>query len=73
MVALVSGWRFGCGQSFTVFVPRGYSYREVTVSCGSTSHTGGVNQCDACAAAIPVTEPRADESDADWFERQSGG
>lgn len=51
-----SKWRYGCGKKITVSVPRGYGYREIPAECGSTSYTGGVNQCSDCADKIP--EPR---------------
>jgi hypothetical protein len=58
----------------TVSIPRGYGYREVTVQCGSTSHTGGVNQCDTCIERIgAMPEPHEDESDLDYFERTDEG
>jgi len=65
----MSAFRFGCGEPLTTFVMRGLTPKEVTVKCGSTSYTGGVNQCDACARKHPVIEPLEDESDADWFAR----
>lgn len=69
----MSKWRFGCGVRFETTIPRGYSYRTIEVECGSTSYTGGVNQCDKCADEHPVSEPLDDEeSDMNWFERQGG-
>jgi hypothetical protein len=44
-----SPYRYGCGCSMKVMVPRGYDYREIKVKCGSTSPTGDPWQCDACA------------------------
>lgn len=70
----MSGWRFGCGAKFTGFVPRGYSYREVTLTCGSTAYNGGVNQCDKCAARIdPGPLPEAGEGDLEFDHRAFGG
>jgi len=67
----MSKWRFGCGQLINVVIPYGYDYRNITVECGSTSHTGGVNQCGECAENHPVSEPREDEGDMEWYDRQS--
>ncbi len=44
----MSKWRFGCGEHITVYVPRGWTHKAYEVECGSTSYTGGVNQCAAC-------------------------
>ena len=68
----MSKWRHGCGKKFTVFVPRGYSYREMEVECGSTAYDGGVNQCGECDHK-PMPVPDEDESDMDYFERTEGG
>jgi hypothetical protein len=64
-------WRFGCGKKLVVYVPRGWDYKKLEVECGSTAFTGGVNQCAECVVKYPVSEPREDESDLDWFDRQS--
>lgn len=70
----MSAFRFGCGEPTTVFVPRGYSFREVTVRCGSTAHDGGVNQCGACANKIGAQPlPEADEGDLEYDHRVHGG
>ena len=45
----VSRWTNGCGKIISVFVPKGYSSKEIKVQCGSTSYDGGVNQCEQCA------------------------
>jgi hypothetical protein len=42
-------WRYGCGEIISVYVPKGWDYKERKVECGSTSHTGGVYQCAECA------------------------
>lgn len=39
----------GCGAKIQEFVPRGYSYKEITVRCGSTSPDGSPWQCEKCA------------------------
>ena len=67
----MSKWRFGCGKKFETAIPTRYSCKLITVECGSTSHTGGVNQCDECAEKHPVSEPQEDEGDMEWFERQN--
>lgn len=70
----MSGFRFGCGVSFSAFVPRGFTSREVEVRCGSTSYNGGVNQCDKCAASIDAGPlPDADEGDLEFDHRAFGG
>ncbi len=68
-----SPYRYGCGVEMTVFVPRGYGYKEIKVRCGSTAHDGGVNQCEDCEKRHHIKPPDEDESDMDWFERQEGG
>lgn len=64
----MSKWRFGCGTQLTVYTPRG---RAVSVDCGSTSFSGGVNQCSKCEHEQPVSEPREEEGDLEWDERQA--
>jgi hypothetical protein len=67
-------WRAGCDETITVYVPRGYSYKAMSVRCGSTAFDGGVNQCEACAAKHGVPPlPYEDEGDMEHFERTSGG
>ena len=39
----------GCGVQISIYVPRGYSYKEVKVKCGSTGLDGYPNFCDKCA------------------------
>jgi hypothetical protein len=69
----MSKWRFGCGKQISVWITRGASGFECLVECGSTSQSGGVNQCDQCAQAHEVSEPLDDdESDLAWYERQGG-
>lgn len=34
----------------TFYIPRGFSHREVEVSCGNTNPFGGRAICDKCAA-----------------------
>ena len=70
---MASKWRFGCGKRIEVTIPRGHDFKTITVECGSTSYTGGVNQCAACEQAFPVSEPYEDEGDLEWFDRQEGG
>jgi len=38
----------GCGQKMLVSVPSGWTYREITVSCGSTSPDGTPWLCEEC-------------------------
>lgn len=66
----MSSWRFGCGLPITVYIPKGFSYVERTVECGSTAYDGNVNQCDDCAEKYPLSAVRDDEGDMEWFERQ---
>lgn len=68
----MSKWRAGCDESITVYIPKGYTYVAREVRCGSTSFTGGVNQCEKCAAKRPMPEPLEDEGDMEYFERTSG-
>ena len=63
-------YRFGCGKVISVYVPRGWDYREIKRECGSTGHDGGINQCDECESKYPYSMPYEDESDMDWLERQ---
>lgn len=53
----MSKWKYGCGVKFTVYVPKGYAYKPMTVECGSTSYTGGVNQCEECARKADLMPP----------------
>lgn len=55
----MSRWRFGCGKKITVYVPKGWDYRPIKVECGSTSHWGGVNQCEHCSQT--KAQPRVPE------------
>lgn len=41
----------GCGKKLRVFIPSGYSGKEITVSCGSTSPSGYPYQCAKCEEA----------------------
>ena len=70
---MASKWRYGCGKSIKVFIPRGYSYREATVECGSTSIDGGVNQCDDCAQNQAMPPALEDEGDLEYDQRVMGG
>lgn len=38
-----------CGKKIQVYVPTKYDYKEITVSCGSTSPHGTPWLCDDCA------------------------
>lgn len=40
-----------CGKKMSVWVPRGYSYKEITVKCGNTSPQGTPYLCDKCEKA----------------------
>jgi hypothetical protein len=66
----MSRWNYGCGTALTLYTPRG---REYTAECGSTSVTGGVNQCRKCSAKRAMPEPYEDESDFEYDERVNGG
>lgn len=55
----MSKWNYGCGCKTSIYVQHRYSYREVTVECGSTAPDGGVNQCEACASNPALTPPPA--------------
>lgn len=70
----MSGFRFGCGQQITISVPRGYSFAEVEVRCGSTARDGGVNQCSKCAESIDAGPlPDEDEGDLEFDHRAFAG
>lgn len=45
----MSKWRYGCDATVTLYVPRGYDYREIERPCGSTGPDGNVVQCERCA------------------------
>jgi len=60
-------WRYGCDKQLEVSVPRGYSYKLMTVRCGSTAFDGGVNQCEACARKFPQG-PVPEYGDDDGFD-----
>ena len=38
-----------CGKEMQVSVPKGWSYKEITVRCGNTSPEGSPWLCDKCA------------------------
>ena len=38
----------GCGKKMQEWVARGHSYKEITVTCGSTSLYGDPWLCEAC-------------------------
>jgi hypothetical protein len=38
----------GCGKKIEVAVPSGYTYKEITVKCGSTSPHGSPWLCEKC-------------------------
>lgn len=38
----------GCKKKIEVFIPRGYTYKEITVRCGSTSPSGNPFLCNDC-------------------------
>lgn len=61
----MSRWNWGCGCRMTVYVPRGYSHREINVECGSTAYDGGVNQCESCADDPRMKPPPPREME-DW-------
>ena len=38
----------GCGKPISVCVQKGWSYKEITVKCGSTSPSGYPDLCPKC-------------------------
>jgi len=38
----------GCNKDLKVYVERGFSHKEITVQCGSTSPTGYPHLCVEC-------------------------
>lgn len=63
--------RFGCGTKIEVSIPSGWHHKLITVPCGSTSYTGGINQCNACAEKHTYSMPHEDEGDMEWYERNA--
>ena len=49
-----------CGKPVTVFVPRGFTYREVQYKCGQTGIDGYPVLCDDCAKEFNAQEYRED-------------
>lgn len=47
-----------CNNMVSQFVPRGYSYREVKLRCGSTSIHGDVLLCEDCRKAAEKEFPQ---------------
>ena len=70
----MSSYVYGCGEKFSTTIPTRYSCREIMVKCGSTSYTGGVNQCHKCSERDPAPpEPYPNEGDLEWDHRVNGG
>jgi hypothetical protein len=66
--------KYGCGATFTIWVPRGWNQREVKVRCGSTAIDGGVNQCQHCEVIVGQPPlPMEEEGDLEWDHRVNGG
>ena len=38
----------GCGKKMVEYVPKGWGYKEITVSCGNTSPDGSPWLCEKC-------------------------
>ena len=38
----------GCGKDITIFVPRGYDYKEIPFKCGNTGLHGSPEFCPEC-------------------------
>lgn len=49
-----------CNKPISVFVPRGWDYKEITVKCGNTSPTGNPWLCDDCAKKFEDRNWRAE-------------
>lgn len=47
-----------CGKPIQIVIPRGYSYKEITVKCGSTGIDGYPNLCDECEKEFDSQEYR---------------
>ena len=60
----------GCGKQLEVYVPRGYDYRQITVSCGNTSPHGTPWLCDSCAKKYKDVDWRREaiEAGENWDE-----
>lgn len=68
----VMGYGPGCGTKFQEWIQHGYSCKEITVTCGSTSPHGTPWLCDKCAA-LPENRNRdwrreAEEAGERWDE-----
>ena len=47
-----------CYNKVSVYVAKGYGYKEIKMPCGSTSIDGGVNLCDVCEDAMSKQHPQ---------------
>lgn len=58
----------GCGESMTTYIPRGFGYREIEVSCGSTSPDGNPFLCPKCEEEYKDVNWRrlAEENGEQW-------
>jgi hypothetical protein len=65
----------GCNKKMNVFVPRGFGWREITVTCGSTSPSGEPWLCIDCEKANAGRDWRreAEEAGETWDEDEGVG
>jgi hypothetical protein len=50
----------GCGKSIEVDIPKGFSYKTITVKCGSTGIDGYPNLCEECEKKKQKESPSGD-------------
>ena len=67
----MSGWNHGCGKVLELYSRRGRAY---LAPCGSTSESGGVNQCEDCERHLGAPpDALEDEGDLEYDNRVYGG
>jgi len=47
-----------CKNKVSVYVPKGYGYKELQMPCGSTAIDGGINLCDSCIKEARNEHPK---------------
>ena len=59
-----------CGKKIEVYVPKGYDYKAIMVSCGSTSPSGNPYLCEQCEKIHAGRDWRreAEEAGERWDE-----
>lgn len=67
-----------CENTITYYVPRGYAFREVEVTCGTTDPHGNRAQCEECLNSRAAREENArilanSEADNAWMRSAGWG